>query len=96
MEELYIYPQDIYPDGPCRKCAPDTHEMPSRSAWAVWMGPERGGDGQAITLRVSTTGGHHLSEEDAEWLRHLIQKRDRSRDHEHRNPNWRDSPGGEQ
>lgn len=62
-------PRDPVPD--CPHC-PDGHGTPTRTAWAVWVGPGRDGDGQPTSLMVTPTGGAHVAEQDAEWIRQLI------------------------
>lgn len=55
----------------CPYC-PDGHRDPETCPWAVWVGPERDGDGEPVTLRVSPTGGQHVAESDAEWAREKL------------------------
>jgi len=55
----------------CEHC-PDGHRLPASRPWAVWVAAKRDSDGQPTHLTVTTTGGHHVAESDAEWLRDLI------------------------
>lgn len=55
----------------CPHC-PDGHESPLTHPWAVYVGPQRDGDGQPTHLIICKTGGQHVAESDAEWLRQLI------------------------
>jgi len=63
----------------CPHC-PDGHGKPNRTAWAVWVSDWVDYDGQPTHLVVTPTGGKHVAEADAEWLRRLIRERDRSQD----------------
>lgn len=56
------------PDAPCPHC-PDGHGSPNRTAWAAWVAPDRDGDGQPTTIHVAPTGGAHVAEPDAQWVR---------------------------
>lgn len=55
----------------CPHC-PDGHSDPTTRPWAVWVGSERDGDGQPVSLRVAPTNGAHVAESDAQWLRQVI------------------------
>jgi hypothetical protein len=61
---------------PCPHCE-DGHDAPNRTAWNVFVGPERDGDGQPVRLWVEPTAGAHVAWEDALWLWRLIRERDR-------------------
>lgn len=56
---------------PCPHC-PDGHRRPGSKPFAVWVGPERDHDGQPTTLHVSYTGGQHVSEHEAEYVREAL------------------------
>ncbi|GED89355.1 hypothetical protein [Streptomyces sp. 6-11-2] len=61
---------DDYPmaDG-CPHC-PDGHTSPDHGQpWGVHIGPERYENGQPIRIYVQRTGGAHVAESDAEWIR---------------------------
>ena len=55
----------------CPHCI-DGHREPQTRPWAAWVATERDSDGQPTHLRVAPTGGAHVAESDAEWLRELI------------------------
>ena len=55
----------------CPHCDP-THGTPFRTAWGVFVGPERDADGQPIYLYVQPTAGAHVAQEDADWLYALM------------------------
>ncbi|MEU3962899.1 hypothetical protein AB0F42_24355 [Streptomyces buecherae] len=53
----------------CPHC-PDGHTPPDHGQpWAAWVGPERDGDGQPMTIHVARAAGAHVAESDAEWVR---------------------------
>lgn len=54
----------------CEHC-PDGHTPPDGGSqpWGVWVGPARDGDGQPTTIHVARTGGAHVAESDADWIR---------------------------
>lgn len=54
----------------CPHC-PDGHTPPDGGSqpWAVWVGAACDGDGQPITIHVARSGGAHVAESDAEWIR---------------------------
>ncbi|MFJ2882457.1 hypothetical protein ACIQGT_13930 [Streptomyces sp. NPDC093108] len=60
------------PEGPggCRHC-PDGHTPADRGSqpWGVWVGSQRDGDGQPTIIHVARSGGAHVAESDAEWIR---------------------------
>lgn len=62
-------------DSPCPHC-PDGHADPTTRPWAVYVGPERDGDGQPLNLHVGPTNCAHVSESDAAWLRPFLDARD--------------------
>lgn len=55
----------------CEHCI-DGHRSPESRPWAAWVAEERDSDGQPTHIRVSPTGGQHVAESDAEWLRTLM------------------------
>ncbi|WP_328941567.1 hypothetical protein OG259_07790 [Streptomyces sp. NBC_00250] len=63
---------------PCPHC-PDGHAPADRGSqpWAVWVSEHRDGDGQPTILMVARTGGAHVAESDAEWMRARLNGRDR-------------------
>jgi hypothetical protein len=61
----------------CPHCE-DGHGAPGRTAWGVYVDPERRDyDGQPVRLVVQPTAGAHVAWEDALWLWRLIRERDR-------------------
>ncbi|WP_240964348.1 hypothetical protein [Streptomyces sp. C1-2] len=58
------------PAGDCEHC-PDGHTPADSGSqpWGVWVGTERDGDGQPTTIHVARSGGAHVAESDAEWIR---------------------------
>lgn len=58
---------------PCPHC-PDGHTPPDGGSqpWAAWLSEARDGDGQPTTIQLSRSGGAHVAESDAQWLRELI------------------------
>ncbi|MFE9064872.1 hypothetical protein [Streptomyces violaceusniger] len=53
----------------CAHC-PDGHMPPDHGQpWGAYVGPERDGDGQPITIHVARVAGAHVAESDAEWVR---------------------------
>lgn len=54
----------------CPHC-PDGHTAAASGAqpWGVYIAADRDGDGQPIRLHVERTGGAHIAESDAEWVR---------------------------
>ncbi|MGV2914562.1 hypothetical protein [Streptomyces alfalfae] len=54
----------------CPHC-PDGHTLPDGGSqpWSAWVGPERDGDGQPMTIHVARSAGAHVAESDAEWVR---------------------------
>jgi hypothetical protein len=61
----------------CEHC-PDDHASPLSRPWAVWVGPYRDADGQPTHLLAAPTGGQHVAETDAGWLREVIRSERRS------------------
>lgn len=57
----------------CEHC-PDGHRDPAKRPWSVFVSEDRDSDGQPTHLYVCPSGGGHVSESDAEWLRELIRK----------------------
>lgn len=57
----------------CEHCF-DGHSDPAKRSWAVFVSEDRNSDGQPTHLYVCPSGGGHVSESDAEWLRKLISK----------------------
>lgn len=55
----------------CSHC-PDGHDNPLNKPWGVYVSANRDGDSQPTTLHVAPSGGSHVAESDAEWLRGLI------------------------
>ncbi|WP_436759362.1 hypothetical protein [Streptosporangium sp. V21-05] len=55
----------------CPHC-PDGHDLPRSKSWGVYVAPTKDGDGQPATLHVAPSGGSHVAESDADWLRGLI------------------------
>lgn len=64
---------------PCPHC-PDGHTPPTSGSqsWAVWVTDTEDGDGQPTNLMVARTGGAHVAESDAEWMRARLNGRDRA------------------
>jgi hypothetical protein len=62
------------PFDPCSHC-PDGHQPPHRRPWAVWVAEARDGDGQPTTIHVSRSDGAHVAEEDAQWIRDVLNGR---------------------
>ncbi|MCZ7413131.1 DUF6085 family protein [Streptomyces sp. WMMC897] len=60
----------------CPHC-PDGHTPPDGGSqpWAAYLGPERDGDGQPTTIHVGRTGGAHVAESDAQWIRDRLNHR---------------------
>ncbi|MFU0240439.1 hypothetical protein ACKI1J_32460 [Streptomyces scabiei] len=56
--------------GGCAHC-PDGHTPADGGSqpWSAWVGPERDGDGQPMAIHVARSGGAHVAESDAEWIR---------------------------
>ncbi|WP_405699088.1 hypothetical protein OG209_05205 [Streptomyces sp. NBC_01383] len=54
----------------CEHC-PDGHTPPDCGSqpWAAWVGAERDGDGQPMTIHVARSAGAHVAESDAQWIR---------------------------
>jgi hypothetical protein len=54
----------------CPHC-PDGHTPPTGGSqpWSVWVSEHRDGDGQPVILMVARSGGAHVAESDAEWMR---------------------------
>ncbi len=58
----------------CIHCM-DGHEDPRRRPWAVYVDAVNlDHDGQPVRLIVAKTGGQHVAESDAEWLRQVIRE----------------------
>jgi hypothetical protein len=57
-------------DTPCPHC-PDGHTPPDSGSqpWAAYLSTARDGDGQPTTIHVCRTGGAHVAESDAQWIR---------------------------
>ncbi|MGZ0231156.1 hypothetical protein [Streptomyces sp. CPS1] len=56
----------------CPHC-PDGHTPPDHGQpWGVYVAADRDGDGQPIRLHVERTGGAHVAESDAEWVRQRL------------------------
>lgn len=57
-------------DMDCPHC-PDGHTPPDGGSqpWSAWVGPERDGDVQPMTIHVVRSAGAHVAESDAEWIR---------------------------
>ncbi|MFD6656873.1 hypothetical protein ACFWEB_17235 [Streptomyces parvus] len=60
-------------DRTCPHC-PDGHTPPDGGSqpWGVWVGAERDGDGQPTTIHVGRSGGAHIAESDAQWIRERL------------------------
>lgn len=58
------------PVGDCPHC-PDGHTPADRGSqtWGVYVAANRDGDGQPTHLIVARSGGAHVAESDAEWVR---------------------------
>ncbi|MFJ4418300.1 hypothetical protein [Streptomyces sp. NPDC088925] len=54
----------------CPHC-PDGHTPPDGGSqpWGAYVGPERDGDGQPTSIHVARSGGAHVAESDAQWVR---------------------------
>ncbi|MFD3835338.1 hypothetical protein ACFWWC_03650 [Streptomyces sp. NPDC058642] len=61
------------PVGHCEHC-PDGHTPADGGSqpWGVWVGQERDGDSQPTTIHVARSGGAHVAESDAEWIRQRL------------------------
>ncbi|MFF3094190.1 hypothetical protein [Streptomyces cyaneofuscatus] len=59
--------------GACPHC-PDGHTPPDGGSqpWSAYLGPERDGDGQPTTIHVGRSGGAHVAESDAQWIRERL------------------------
>ncbi|MFN2636857.1 MAG: hypothetical protein ABR585_07520 [Gemmatimonadaceae bacterium] len=55
----------------CPHC-PDGHDLSRSKPWGVYVAPTRDGDGKPTILFVAPSGGSHVAESDAEWIRGLI------------------------
>ena len=57
-------------DPGCPHCL-DGHTPPDGGSqpWAVWVSAACDGDGQPTTIHVARSGGAHVAESDAEWIR---------------------------
>lgn len=57
-------------DMDCPHC-PDGHTPPDAGSqpWGVYVGPERDSDGQPAIIHVARSGGAHVAESDAQWIR---------------------------
>jgi hypothetical protein len=60
-------------DQTCPHCL-DGHTPPDGGSqpWGAHIGPERDGDGQPTTVHVARSGGAHVAQSDAEWIRHRL------------------------
>ncbi|MFC8267825.1 hypothetical protein ACFUIZ_19140 [Streptomyces cinereoruber] len=72
-EIVWDDPEPAAPDTACPHC-PDGHTPPDRGSqpWSAFVGPERDGDGQPITIHVGRAGGAHVAESDAQWIRNRL------------------------
>ncbi|MEV8398794.1 hypothetical protein [Streptomyces niveus] len=54
----------------CPHC-PDGHTPPDGGSqpWGAYVSSERDGDGQPTTIHVARSGGAHVAESDAQWIR---------------------------
>lgn len=54
----------------CRHC-PDGHTPPDGGSqpWSAWVGSWRDGDDQPMVIHVARSGGAHVAESDAAWVR---------------------------
>ncbi|MEU5772658.1 hypothetical protein ABZ819_05050 [Streptomyces venezuelae] len=53
----------------CPHC-PDGHTPPDHGQpWSAYLSPERDGDGQPMQIIVARSGGAHVADSDAEWIR---------------------------
>lgn len=53
----------------CPHCL-DGHTPPDHGqTWGAYVGPERDGDGRPNRIYVQRSGGAHVAESDAEWVR---------------------------
>lgn len=57
----------------CPHC-PDGHTPPTGGSqpWAAYLAPQRDGDGQPTLIHVGRTGGAHVAESDAAWVRNRL------------------------
>lgn len=67
--------------GSCAHC-PDGHTPADRGSqpWTAYVGPERDGDGQPMTIHVARSAGAHVAESDAEWIRQRLNPPERPRE----------------
>lgn len=54
----------------CPHC-PDGHTLPTQGSqpWGVYVADARDGDEQPTTIHVGRSGGAHVAESDAQWIR---------------------------
>lgn len=66
-------PETPEQDMTCPHC-PDGHTPPDGGSqpWSAWVGPERDGDGQPMTVHVARSAGAHVAESDAAWVRQKL------------------------
>jgi hypothetical protein len=62
------------PFDPCPHC-PDGHQRPDRRPWAAWVTEARDRDRQPTTIHVCRSDGAHVAEEDAQWIRDVLNGR---------------------
>lgn len=58
----------------CPHC-PDGHQPSDRRPWAAWVTETRDGDGQPTTIHVARSDGAHVAEQDAAWIRDVLNGR---------------------
>lgn len=60
----------------CPHC-PDGHTPPDGGSqpWSVWVPESYDRDGQPTHIIVARSGGAHVAESDAEWMREMLNRR---------------------
>ncbi|MFE9736147.1 hypothetical protein ACFYO9_37475 [Streptomyces sp. NPDC005863] len=62
-------------DMTCPHC-PDGHTPPTGGSqpWSAYLSPAHDGDGQPMQITVARSGGAHVAESDAEWVRDTLNR----------------------
>lgn len=75
LDEIETAPRYELAPG-CPHC-PDGHTPPDHGQpWAAWVTDQRDGDGQPTAIHIARTGGSHVAESDAEWIRRRLNGQD--------------------
>jgi hypothetical protein len=66
------------PEQDCPHC-PDGHTPPTSGSqpWSAWVTSDRDGDGQPMQITVARSAGAHVAESDAQWVRDVLNGRQR-------------------